>query len=436
MARRWSRLGDPHAPCVGSPWIPRGTFVRERTVTGRDLCREPGRGRATSRHFPYNRSNPAPPFRRRDRGRGVDSLELQRYIAGDHMDTDDPRISRWGEIGDDYLGPAFHMRFRPGQVLYGSRRTYLRKVAVAEFEGICANTTFVLESKDTKVLLQELLPLIMQTESFHEHSVKQSKGSVNPYVNFSDLAWYEFALPPLEKQVRCSRLLREIENTLAALDSLGESLETIRFSTLATWQERWEQQHGLRRVETLLREPPKNGLSPRCNSSQRGYQTVSISAIRDDLFVPEGCIKYAEVPEYRARAFFIEQDDVFVVRGNGNKQLAGQAGLARESLPGMFYPDLLIRLRFDSAKIDSQLATALWNSPTTHSRLMSRAKSTNGIWKINGKDIRAHSLAVPAQREQEAAKDFLKEITLKTKALAARIDGARSIKRVMMEVST
>ena len=61
---------------------------------------------------------------------------LERYVAGEHMDTDDLRIRRWGEIGAGYLGPAFHMRFRPGQVLYGSRRTYLRKVAVADFEGI------------------------------------------------------------------------------------------------------------------------------------------------------------------------------------------------------------------------------------------------------------------------------------------------------------
>ena len=136
---------------------------------------------------------------------------LDRYIAGEHMDTDDLRIRRWGTIDDGYLGPAFHMRFKPGQVLYGSRRTYLRKVAVPDFEGICANTTFVLESKDPTVLIPELLPFIMQTEAFHDHSIKQSKGSVNPYVNFSDLAWYEFALPPLEEQRRISRLLLSVE---------------------------------------------------------------------------------------------------------------------------------------------------------------------------------------------------------------------------------
>lgn len=94
------------------------------------------------------------------------TADLERYVAGEHMDTNDLRIRRWGTVGDGYLGPAFHMRFRPGQVLYGSRRTYLRKVAFAEFEGVTANTTFVIDTRDRNVLLPELLPFIMQTESF------------------------------------------------------------------------------------------------------------------------------------------------------------------------------------------------------------------------------------------------------------------------------
>ena len=144
---------------------------------------------------------------------------LERYIAGQHMDTDDLCIRRWGGIGQDYLGPAFHMRFKPGHVLYGSRRTYLRKIAVAHFAGITANTTYVLESRDPDVLLPGLLPFIMQTEPFHEHSKRESKGSVNPYVNFSDLAWYEFALPPLEEQIRIAGVLQAAEANCAALVS-------------------------------------------------------------------------------------------------------------------------------------------------------------------------------------------------------------------------
>ena len=161
---------------------------------------------------------------------------LDRYIAGDHMDTDDLRLRRWGEIGSGYLGPAFHIRFRPGQVLYGSRRTYLRKVAIADFEGICANTTFVLESNDGKVLLPEYLPFLMQTDAFNAYSVKNSKGSVNPYINFSDLTKFEFALPSITEQVRIVKLLlaiqeqtREIEDCLFAANMLYKSVIEVTY---------------------------------------------------------------------------------------------------------------------------------------------------------------------------------------------------------------
>lgn len=155
---------------------------------------------------------------------------LSRYIAGEHMDTDDLCIRRWGNIGDGYLGPAFHMRFAPGHVLYGSRRTYLRKVAVADFEGICANTTFVLESIDPTVLLPGLLPFIMQTEEFHSHSIQQSKGSVNPYVNFSDLAWYEFDLPPMEEQERITQIASASSQLKTAGKRLTQATETLHKS--------------------------------------------------------------------------------------------------------------------------------------------------------------------------------------------------------------
>lgn len=157
---------------------------------------------------------------------------LERYIAGDHMDTDDLRLRRWGEIGSGYLGPAFHMRFKPGQVLYGSRRTYLRKVAVADFEGICANTTFVLESKSPDELLPEFLPFLMQTEAFNAFSVKNSKGSVNPYINFSDLARFEFGLPPKDEQERLLGGLTRFEEYLEFAESLADSAEKLRHSLM------------------------------------------------------------------------------------------------------------------------------------------------------------------------------------------------------------
>ncbi len=159
---------------------------------------------------------------------------LERYVAGEHMETDDLHIRSWGTIGEGYLGPAFHRKFTKGQVLYGSRRTYLRKVALAEFDGICANTTFTLEPNG-KDLIPELLPFIMQTDAFNEHAVKQSRGSVNPYVNWKDLAWYEFPLPPLDEQRRIAEILWAADEAIEGYKVCGQKVSELTKLTYEEW---------------------------------------------------------------------------------------------------------------------------------------------------------------------------------------------------------
>lgn len=140
------------------------------------------------------------------------SGEVERYVAGEHMETENVHIRNWGIVGDGYLGPAFIRRFRKGQVLYGSRRTYLKKVALAEWDGVTANTTFVLEAVEGK-LLPELLPWLMLSERFTKHSIQESKGSTNPYINFPDIAKFEFTLPPLDQQRRIAEILWTVDET-------------------------------------------------------------------------------------------------------------------------------------------------------------------------------------------------------------------------------
>lgn len=167
--------------------------------------------------------------------------DVERYIAGEHMETDDLKIHRWGDVGEVDLGPAFHRRFRPGQVLYGSRRTYLRKVAVADFDGVCANTTFVVETKDENVLLPEFLPFIMTSEPFHTFAIAESKGSVNPYVNWSDIERFEFDLPPLDEQKRIADLLWAIERHRLEIAGVADSLAKASETRLG---ELWKAQTG------------------------------------------------------------------------------------------------------------------------------------------------------------------------------------------------
>lgn len=140
--------------------------------------------------------------------RGNTNLTL--YVAGDHMRTNDLHIRQWGEFDGSYVGPAFHRKFEKGDILYGSRRTYLRKVAVADFDGITANTTYVMKA-NIELIEPALLPFILLSESFAQHSIQNSKGSTNPYINWKDIDWYEFKLPPREMQKKLADLLWAVD---------------------------------------------------------------------------------------------------------------------------------------------------------------------------------------------------------------------------------
>jgi len=150
------------------------------------------------------------------------------------MNSEDVHIREFGELADEYLGPAFIRHFKEGDILYGSRRTYLKKVAVAHFEGITSNTTFVINANE-KVIDKRLLPFLMLSNKFTEHSIMHSKGSVNPYINWKDLANYEFLLPPQEQQAELADLLWAMDEAIEKDLEVMERLETYKKNYIETF---------------------------------------------------------------------------------------------------------------------------------------------------------------------------------------------------------
>ncbi len=146
---------------------------------------------------------------------------IERYVGLEHLEPGDLRIRSWGNVAD---GVTFTSVFQPGQVLFGKRRAYQRKVAVADFAGVCSGDIYVLESLDANVLLPELLPFICQTDAFFEHAVGTSAGSLSPRTNWTSLAGFEFALPSMEEQRRISAFLTA---TSMAIDRLRLAIDTV-----------------------------------------------------------------------------------------------------------------------------------------------------------------------------------------------------------------
>ena len=160
---------------------------------------------------------------------------IERYVGLEHLEPGDLRIRRWGSVAD---GVTFTSVFQPGQVLFGKRRAYQRKVAVADFSGVCSGDIYVLDTNDAQVLLPELLPFICQTDAFFDHAVGTSAGSLSPRTNWTSLADFEFALPPRDEQIEFIRALNCADSarneSLRAIDSAWSLLRSLLVETFDT----------------------------------------------------------------------------------------------------------------------------------------------------------------------------------------------------------
>ncbi len=128
---------------------------------------------------------------------------LDHVIGLEHIEPNNLHIIQWDTLEKE---TTFTRKFRKGQVLFGRRRAYQRKVAYAEFDGICSGDILVFEAIE-EVLLPELLPFLIQSEGFFQKALATSAGSLSPRTKFKELADYEFLLPPKAEQKRLADLL-------------------------------------------------------------------------------------------------------------------------------------------------------------------------------------------------------------------------------------
>lgn len=129
---------------------------------------------------------------------------ITRIVGLEHIDPENLHIHRWNNISE---GTSFTRKFVPGQTLFGKRRAYQRKVAYAEFTGICSGDILTFEPKDRNILLPELLPFICQSDAFFSYALDTSAGSLSPRTSWTALKNFSLPLPPLEEQKRLAELL-------------------------------------------------------------------------------------------------------------------------------------------------------------------------------------------------------------------------------------
>lgn len=136
-------------------------------------------------------------------------------VGLEHLTPEEINLSAWDEDTEN----TFTKIFRKGDVLFGRRRAYLKKAAVAPFDGICSGDITVIEAIPEKIL-PELLPFIIQNDAFFNYAINKSAGSLSPRVKWEYLKNYEFDLPDMDKQ-------RELAKVLWAMDATKRSYQKL-----------------------------------------------------------------------------------------------------------------------------------------------------------------------------------------------------------------
>ena len=138
------------------------------------------------------------------------------YLGLEHLDSGTLKVTRFGsEVAP--IGEKLVMH--KGDVLFGKRRAYQKKVAIAPFDGIFSAHGMVLRPKEN-VIDKDFFPLFISSDYFLDSAIKISVGSLSPTINWRDLKELEFELPDMDSQRKLAEVLWSINDTMEAYKKL------------------------------------------------------------------------------------------------------------------------------------------------------------------------------------------------------------------------
>lgn len=100
-------------------------------------------------------------FEPKENAKDIYNEGIEHVVGLEHIDSENIHLTRSGKLEES---TTFSKKFKRGDVLFGRRRAYLKKAALASFDGICSGDITVFRAK--KNLLPELLPFVVNNEKF------------------------------------------------------------------------------------------------------------------------------------------------------------------------------------------------------------------------------------------------------------------------------
>jgi type I restriction enzyme, S subunit len=351
---------------------------------------------------------------------------VEYYVGLEHLDPDSLKIRRWGTPDDV---EATKLRFKPGDIIFGRRRAYQRKLAVADFEGICSAHALVLRARED-VALPAFLPFFMQSETFFQRAMAISVGSLSPTINWKTLAQQEFAIPPIDEQRRIAEILWAAETAIVAYQDADSAAVAVREAVVERVANRTSHTADATLGDILT--DCQYGTSVRSDSYRKG--AVPILRIPN---VVRGSLDLADLSwvvlssEEQAR-YSVSATDILLVRTNGNPSYVGRCCTAENAPKGAVYASYLIRLRLDATKALPEYVAILINSQYVRKTLRHEVRSSAGNYNINTTGIRRQRIPLPSLADQKAVAARVAALNNAGNGLQIHISRLREMKRSLL----
>ena len=315
-------------------------------------------------------------------------------VGLEHLVPEEITLTAWSEDSENTFSKMFHK----GDVLFGRRRAYLKKAAVAPFDGICSGDITVIEANAERII-PELLPFIIQNDALFDFAVGKSAGSLSPRVKWEHLKNYEFELPERGKQ-------RKLAELLWAMDATKKSYQELISATDELVKSQFIEMFGLPTENTHSYEIGRIGdvvCDVHYGTSKKASDDGEYTYLRMNNITYDGELdlsdtKRISVPDKELAGCIVKKGDVLFNRTN-SRDLVGKTCAFNLDVP-MIIAGYIIRLRMNGRVVPEYLSTFL-NLSSSKRMLFDMAKGAVGQANINAQEVQAIELVIPPMETQK-----------------------------------
>ena len=331
------------------------------------------------------------------------SKEGYPIVGLEHLVPEDVKLTQWSTDSEK----TFTKMFRKGNVLFGRRRAYLKKAAVAPFDGICSGDITVIEALPDKIL-PELLPFVIQNDSLFEFAVGKSAGSLSPRVKWEHLKNYEFELPNLKEQKKLAEVLWAMYETKCSYKKLIQATdELVKSQFIEMFGDPVDNPMGWDTVPLLELGKCKNGMNFRSKDSGYEIHCLGVADFKDnDVLNDSNELPMISLKEAPSEEYLLADGDIVFVRSNGNKALVGRTVMVFPGGTPTTYSGFCIRFRKNDSRIETGYLLRILKMDSVRQKMAGRGAN---IQNLNQQILSQFNILLPPIDLQEKYLEFVQQ---------------------------